>query len=125
MQLGNDDDEKKGWRGPGRLSRLPHPLRRPHPPVRLPIIQQLPHLLKRHGLRHEQVHAARKRLALIPAGREARQRHDQRRPVAVRAVVAAGVLDVADGAGGFEAVHDGHADVCGGGRLEGIVGVEV
>lgn len=27
----------------------------------------------------------------------------------------AGFFNVADGAGGFEAVHDGHADVCGGG----------
>ena len=85
--------------------------------MRLPTIEQSPDLLERHRLRHEQVYAARERLALIPAGSKARERDDEgwrvRGRVAVvgTVVMAAGFFDVADGAGGFEAVEDGHADV--------------
>lgn len=84
--------------------------------MRLPVVEQAAHLLEGHGLRHEEVDAAGEGLALVPAGGEAREGDDERRGggrgAAVRSVVAAGFLDVADGAGGFEAVEDGHADVC-------------
>ena len=86
--------------------------------MRFPVVEQPADLFERDGFRHEEVDAAGEGLALVSAGREARQRDDQSRggPVVVVfsvVVVAAGFLDVADGAGGFEAVHDRHAYICG------------
>ena len=91
-------------------------LRRPDASVRFPIVQQPPDLFERDGFRHEEIHAAGERFALVSAGREARQGDDQGRgragSVAVLlVVVGAGFLDVADGSGGFEAIHNGHAYV--------------
>lgn len=93
--------------------------------IRLPVIQQPTDLFKRDGFRHEEVDAAGESFALISTGSEAREGDDEgwrggglvAVVVAVgvvfrEAVVAAGFFDVADSAGGFEAVHDRHAYVC-------------
>ena len=81
--------------------------------MRLPIIQQSPDLLERNGLRHEEVDAAGEGFALVSAGGEAREGDDEGWcrgrgwGVVLTGVVgagAAGFFNVADGAGGFEAV---------------------
>lgn len=90
--------------------------------VRLPIIQQPPDLLERNGLRHEEVDAAGEGFALVSAGGEAREGDDEgwwrgrgggvvltgvvgaSRVVRCVGAGAAGFFNVADGAGGFEAV---------------------
>lgn len=82
--------------------------------MRFPIIEQPPDLFERDGLRHEEVHTACESFALVSAGREARQGDDQSRAgtvAVVLLVVGARFLNVADGAGGFKPVHDGHAYV--------------
>ena len=82
--------------------------------IRLPVIQQPTDLFERDGFRHEEVDAAGESFALISAGSEAREGDDEGWGGGgfVAVVVAAGFFDVADGAGGFEAVHDRHANVC-------------
>lgn len=99
---------------PQRLLRtipLLWPSRRFDATVRFPIIQQSPDLLEGNGFGHEEIDAAGESLGLVSAGGEAGQGDDQGRggSVAVFAVVGARFFDVADGAGGFEAVEDGHA----------------
>ena len=90
--------------------------------MRLPIIQQSPDLLERNGLGHEEVDAAGEGFALVSAGGEAREGDDEGwwrgrgggvvltgvggagRVVRCVGAGAAGFFNVADGAGGFEAV---------------------
>ena len=89
---------------------IPHfSLLRPDAAVCFPVIEQAADLLEGDGFRHEEVDAAGEGFALVPAGGEAGQGDDQGRGGGG----GARLLDVADGSGGFEAVHDGHADVCG------------
>lgn len=81
--------------------------------MRLPIVQQPAHLLERDRLRHEEIDAAREGFGLVSAGGETSECDDERGAgfPAVRAVMGACVFDVADGAGGFEAVHYRHGDI--------------
>lgn len=76
-----------------------------------PIVQQPTDLFEGDGFGHEEIDAAGESFGLVSAGGEAGQGNDEGRrgSVAVLSVVGAGLFDVADGSGGFEAVEDGHA----------------
>lgn len=84
--------------------------------MRFPIIQQSAHLFKANGFSHEEVDAGGESFALVSAGSEAREGDDEGGGVRglvgfLGIVMAAGFLDVADGAGGFEPIHHRHTDV--------------
>lgn len=84
------------------------------PAIRLPIIQQPPDLLETNRLSHKKIDPTGKRLALVATGRQPRESDDQsgrRQGDAGGRGLVTLCFDIADGAGGFEAVHDGHGDV--------------
>ena len=90
----------------------PIPSHYPEPPTLHPLPLPLPnplehisYLLHFHGLRQEQVHPASESPLLRCDIAQARDSHDR------SSVAAARVFEAANGAGGFEAVHEGHVEV--------------